>query len=49
MTAIRCWIYTDEEKKEKVLFSDLNKQEQEDVSIALNVQAMIQAGYERTA
>lgn len=49
MTAIRCWIYTDSEKKNKVLYSELSKEEQEEVSIALNVQAMKQAGYERTA
>lgn len=49
MTAIRCWIYTDSEKKNKVLYSELSKEEQEKISIALNVQAMKQAGYERTA
>lgn len=49
MTTVRCWIYTDEDRKEKVLFSDLSEQERKEISIALNVQAMKQAGYERTA
>lgn len=48
MTTIRCWIYTDEERKNKVLISDLSEEEQRELSIALNVQGMKQAGYERT-
>lgn len=49
MTTIRAWIYTDDEHKEAVLISSLSQEEQEELSIALNVQAMEQAGYIRTA
>lgn len=47
MTVIRNWIYTNDERTEAVLFSDLSEQEQEEISIALNVQAMKQLGYVR--
>ena len=49
MTVIRNWIYTDDERKNKVLFSDLSEEEQFEISTLLNVQAMKEIGYERTA
>lgn len=49
MATIRNWIYTNPEQTEKVLFSDLTEQEQKEMTLRLNVQAMEQAGYERTA
>lgn len=48
MVTIRAWIYTDDEHEEAVLISSLSQEEQEELSIALNVHAMKQAGYERT-
>lgn len=48
MPTVRLWIYTDDEHKEAVLISSLSQKEQEELSIALNVQAMKQIGYERT-
>lgn len=49
MATIRNWIYTNPEQTEKVLFSELTEQEQKEVTLRLNVTAMEQAGYERTA
>lgn len=49
MPTVRLWIYTDDEHKDAVLISSLSQKEQEELSIALNVQAMKQIGYERTA
>ena len=49
MTTIRCWIYTDEKRSNKVLISDLSEEERKELTIALNEQAMEQAGYIRTA
>lgn len=48
MPTVRLWIYTDDEHKEAVLISSLSQEEREELSIALNVQAMKQIGYERT-
>lgn len=49
MPTVRLWIYTDDEHKDAILISSLGKEEKEKISIALNVHAMKQAGYERTA
>lgn len=49
MATIRNWIYTNPEQTEKVLFSELTEQEQKEVTLRLNIRAMEQAGYERTA
>lgn len=48
MPTVRLWIYTDDEHKEAVLISGLSQEERKELSIALNVQAMKQIGYERT-
>lgn len=48
-TLVRCWIYTDDKKENKVLISELNQEERKRIAIDLSVRAMEQIGYERTA